>query len=549
MHNRRDVGLRICMLSAATAVLLSQSLSVHGQSKNVVFSNTKKSPTATSKGTQSSANTAAAAKPASNGKSEVQRQLEMLYEKDGREMPQMNVQPMTPTGPASQVVPASPPNQEDLGPSTVQPTQLSFGGGSSRSRNASSRSYPSEDDDEPLDDEPEKPARKQPIRGFFKKLNPFANKKANSQPPIPPDSLNSIPDVPPSSGSRSMTPPSLQPNPYRYGATGSKSSSKQTASPLRTGSKPVLLPVPQDAEPIPPVPPPPTSSYYSASDDLPPLAEDPALALESEEPEFPALTEEVELPALPLDSSPRELKFNAINPPPSADRLNPFSRLDQPEVTTEEEEEVDLPQLDLPESSQEDESDAGTASISPEEDPFAVREKEFVAPPLDDPNSQPAPLAIPSFDESKPALIPVDEGTGSESDAGLTNSEETYTEKMEKIRSRFGMKGLKGFCPVTLKDKRELRDAKPENHASFRGQKFHFATPEARDRFNENPAFYAPAAYGADVVALGRDHDVVEGTLDYAAWYKGKLYLFGNQANYETFVKSPAEYLTSAGTE
>jgi YHS domain-containing protein len=50
-------------------------------------------------------------------------------------------------------------------------------------------------------------------------------------------------------------------------------------------------------------------------------------------------------------------------------------------------------------------------------------------------------------------------------------------------------------------------------------------------------------------VALGRDKDVVEGTLDFAAWFKGRLYLFGSQANYETFVKSPALYASPAGVE
>ena len=127
--------------------------------------------------------------------------------------------------------------------------------------------------------------------------------------------------------------------------------------------------------------------------------------------------------------------------------------------------------------------------------------------------------------------------------------EAEYVEKMRKIRDRFGMKGLKGFCPVTLRDERELFDAKPEFFYTHRGQKFHFATAEARNKFEADPAAYAPAAYGADVVALGRDKDVVEGTLDFAAWFKGRLYLFGSQANYEVFVKSPATYASPAGIE
>ena len=143
-------------------------------------------------------------------------------------------------------------------------------------------------------------------------------------------------------------------------------------------------------------------------------------------------------------------------------------------------------------------------------------------PPLDDDANRPTdlmpPVATPSTDPGPIALpeLPVD----------------PQVEKMKRIRERFGMKGLKGFCPVTLHDERELTDARPEFHFTHRSQKFHFASAEARDKFEVNPSKYAPAAYGADVVALSRDKDVVEGTLDFAAWFKGRLYLFGTQANF-----------------
>ena len=77
---------------------------------------------------------------------------------------------------------------------------------------------------------------------------------------------------------------------------------------------------------------------------------------------------------------------------------------------------------------------------------------------------------------------------------------------------------------------------------------FH-ASAEARDKFESNPFRYVPAAYGADVVALSRDKDVVEGTLDYAAWYKSRLYLFGSQSNYEAFIAAPTRYATLDGIE
>ena len=58
-----------------------------------------------------------------------------------------------------------------------------------------------------------------------------------------------------------------------------------------------------------------------------------------------------------------------------------------------------------------------------------------------------------------------------------------------------------------------------------------------------------PDTYGADVVALTRDKDVVEGSLDFAAWFKGRLYLFGTQESHDTFVANPAAYATPVGIE
>lgn len=124
-----------------------------------------------------------------------------------------------------------------------------------------------------------------------------------------------------------------------------------------------------------------------------------------------------------------------------------------------------------------------------------------------------------------------------------------YDAKMALIRERGGMKGLKGFCPVTLRDERELRDAQPEFASSFRGQKFHFSSAEAKTKFDLDAARYVPAAYGADVVVLIRDKDVAEGSLDFAAWYKGKLYLFASEEAHNTFVGEPAKYASPPGLE
>ncbi|HET6425513.1 MAG TPA: hypothetical protein VFG20_17625, partial [Planctomycetaceae bacterium] len=190
-----------------------------------------------------------------------------------------------------------------------------------------------------------------------------------------------------------------------------------------------------------------------------------------------------------------------------------------------------------------------TPAIEPEEPAKVVAAPVQTAPVGDD---EFFPADVPQSTQSKPATeepaltLPNDPVIAT---PNKSPEEVAYATKMQKIKDRGGMKGLKGFCPVTLRDERELKDAKPEFHAQFRGQKFHFASAEAKAKFEQSPGNYAPAAYGADVVVLIRDKDVAEGTLDYAAWFKGQLYLFSSEATHAVFSDDPAKFASPVGIE
>ncbi|OYW20779.1 MAG: hypothetical protein B7Z55_06800, partial [Planctomycetales bacterium 12-60-4] len=205
------------------------------------------------------------------------------------------------------------------------------------------------------------------------------------------------------------------------------------------------------------------------------------------------------------------------------------------------------PQLNVPAPADTPSAPALEAPV--ESDPFQT--------PLEVADIGDAPVAAPSDDipslmapPQDDAAQQVDEKTASVEAKPISAQPQSDTDaKMALIRERGGMKGLKGFCPVTLRDERELLDAQNEYFASFRGQKFHFATQAAKEKFDADPQRYVPAAYGADVVVLIRDKDVSEGSLDYAAWYKGKLYLFAKAETHDTFVVEPAKYAAPAGLE
>ncbi|RLS83545.1 MAG: hypothetical protein DWI02_00410 [Planctomycetota bacterium] len=634
MRKQTGVGVRKWVLGAVASGLLSPSVPALAQARTplVPLKKTAGAPVAAEKTAPpvlmavpqeippeaSQIQPASGVEIAANDKSEVQKQLELLYEKDGREMPdiKLNLQPIG-SGPmgnqgnftqntgttAPQETQTSTPTPKTSGykkypgptPATAPP-----------SNPQGTRSYgPTVTPVKPLAST-NSPARSNPVTGFFKRLVPASLKPVPTTPPIPPDYANRLPGAPPVSSALPQkvaagTP--AKPSPY---ATNSANLAKPLSIPSRPtmqlATKPELSPVPVLNPQLSRQPqlsqsfeaPRSTTGFPPPTLPLPPLAHDPLpLSASPIIAGLPLLKTAPDSPPLLAEASNHPPTI--VIPPPSDgnDFPNPFPEL----AETQADQKQDASPLDdslgeLAESS----SPSAEVTASPEEDlaalipdpldledPFAVRVKDFAEPaideslaentespagnttsvepklsPIEDPAAPIALLGPPLVDSEPtagqiPPAPPMPELSGTLLDVGALRTVEeptdTHLEKMRRIRERFGMKGLKGFCPVTLRDERELFDAKPEFFATYRGQKFHFASVDSRNQFESDPALYAPAAYGADVVALGRDKDVVEGTLDFAAWFKGRLYLFGSQANYETFVKSPALYASPAGVE
>lgn len=112
-----------------------------------------------------------------------------------------------------------------------------------------------------------------------------------------------------------------------------------------------------------------------------------------------------------------------------------------------------------------------------------------------------------------------------------------------RIAARGDLKGFKGFCPVTLRNERRLVDAKPEFRAEHQGRSYYVSSAEALEQFHQNPEKYVPACDGRDVVQQVSGAVVVEGSLDHAAWFKGRLYLFATADARVEFVSAPAEFV------
>ena len=299
------------------------------------------------------------------------------------------------------------------------------------------------------------------------------------------------------------------------------------------------------AKAVPELAPPKAAPELAESSAVPELAP-PKVAPELAPPKLPEFSPDVELPkesAPELADAPAEtptaLPADAPTAAPAPLDQDPFEdALNKafPEVSeAEAEADADAPApmpADVPftelkpkEEPQAEASEAPAATVTPEvapdETPLLPEPKEFSGAA----DAKPASDQLPEIKaDDKPA--PKDE----------------HEEKLNKIAERTELMGLKGFCPVVLRDERDLRDASPMFSSEFEGQNYNFSSDEARKKFEANPVAYAPAAGGKDVVLSSDDKTDAEGTLDYAVWFKDRLYLFSTKESLQTFVISPAKY-------
>lgn len=124
----------------------------------------------------------------------------------------------------------------------------------------------------------------------------------------------------------------------------------------------------------------------------------------------------------------------------------------------------------------------------------------------------------------------------------IPEPQDEQSRQLRNLAARRDLKGLKGFCIVALKDKRQLIEAQPEFRSDFGNKTFSFSSSEAKAAFDDEPEAYIPAASGQDVVKLALGSVTAEGSLDHAVWYKGKLYLFSSAASRELFIESPSQF-------
>jgi YHS domain-containing protein len=245
-----------------------------------------------------------------------------------------------------------------------------------------------------------------------------------------------------------------------------------------------------------------------------------------------------------------ESELNAFQPPAEAlDVKAPFAE-PEPEggesfgepAPPMEDFETNLPLITLPPA-----GPVSTEAVSAESQTSeSLESTEAEAAPAATPTIDVSPLSPtpqPSTDaQSRDVAEKADKPTARDEKWKPMSDHDRRERQLEQIQSRKGQAGFKGFCPVALRDRRELVDAKPEFNATFGLQKYSFSSPAARAAFEADPARYAPAGGGNDVVLMVTSGEEQSGQLEYALWYRDRLYLFHSRETLTLFNQDPQKF-------
>lgn len=149
-----------------------------------------------------------------------------------------------------------------------------------------------------------------------------------------------------------------------------------------------------------------------------------------------------------------------------------------------------------------------------------------------------------NVDDSEPMSADIPDALSAAETARLRQTTEQARRQLQhrQIQARTGQTGFKGFCPVALRERRELVDSSEKFTSTFGLQSYAFSSAESKAAFDTDPSRYAPAAGGSDVVVLVNSGEEQAGQLDYALWYRDRLYLFRSSETMTLFSKDPQRF-------
>lgn len=99
-----------------------------------------------------------------------------------------------------------------------------------------------------------------------------------------------------------------------------------------------------------------------------------------------------------------------------------------------------------------------------------------------------------------------------------------------------------GLCLAGVRETRSLVSGRPQLSMKYRGRTLYFSSTEQQQNFQNNPDKYWPEQDGICPVSLVDDGRQLEGKLEFAAMYRGKLWVTSSEEAMQKFVAEPAQY-------
>jgi YHS domain-containing protein/thiol-disulfide isomerase/thioredoxin len=158
----------------------------------------------------------------------------------------------------------------------------------------------------------------------------------------------------------------------------------------------------------------------------------------------------------------------------------------------------------------------------------------------------PTPPENPFFEEPvvRQSQSAMTQSSGSDSDEffrTISRRQETRSAAAAESGPSFD-----GLCIVSAVDGRELVKGSAGNQLKYKGRTLYFSSIESKERFQASPAAYWPMLDGACAMSLLQDEQQVEGSLEFAAVFRKRIWLFANQAAMQEFLLDPADVAQNA---
>lgn len=105
---------------------------------------------------------------------------------------------------------------------------------------------------------------------------------------------------------------------------------------------------------------------------------------------------------------------------------------------------------------------------------------------------------------------------------------------------------LGGLCVVSAVEDRELIRGAAKYQLSYRGRTLYFASSEKKEQFQSAPNTYWPMLDGACPITMLEDEKRVDGSLEFAAVFRKRIWLFSSQKAMDEFLSDPADVAEAA---